>query len=65
MPRIDDLLDRLRQVIFLSTLKLTRGYWQVPMVKTSYHYATFVTPFGQFQFTVMPFGLSGKTYTFQ
>ena len=35
MPRIDDLLDRLGQAHFLSTLNLTRGYWQVPMAQTS------------------------------
>ena len=59
MPRIEDLLDQLGQAQFLSTLDLTRGYWQAPMAKTSCHKTTFVTPFGQFQFTVMPFGLSG------
>ena len=65
MPRIEDLLDQLGQAYFLSTLDLTRGYWQVPMAKTSCHKTAFVTPFGQFQFTVMPFGLSGAPSTFQ
>ena len=65
MPRIEDLLDQLGQAQFLSTLDLTRGYWQAPMAKTSCHKTTFVTPFGQFQFTVMPFGLSGAPSTFQ
>ena len=65
MPRIDDLLDRLGQAHFLSTLDLTQGYWQVPMAQTSCHKTAFVTPFGQFQFTVMPFGLSGAPSTFQ
>ena len=65
MPRIDDLLDCLGQAHFLSTLDLTRGYWQVPMAQTSCHKTAFVTPFGQFQFTVMPFGLSGAPSTFQ
>ena len=65
MPRIDDLLDRLGQAIFLSTLDLTRGYWQVPMAQTSCHKTAFANHFGQFQFTVMPFGLSGVPSTFQ
>ena len=65
MPRIDDLIDQLGQAQFLSTLDLTKGYWQVPMGKASHHKIAFVTPSGQFQFTVMPFGLSGAPFTFQ
>ena len=52
MPRIDDLIDQLGQAQFLSTLDLTRGYWQVPMGKASCNKTAFVTPAGQFQFTV-------------
>ena len=65
MPRIDDLIDQLGQAQFLSTLDLTRGYWQVPIGKDSCHKTAFFTPAGQFQFTVMPFGLSGAPSTFQ
>ena len=65
MPRIDDLIDQLGHAQFLSTLDLTRGYWQVPMGRGSCHKTAFVTPSGQFQFTVMPFGLSGAPSTFQ
>ena len=49
----------------MSTLDLTRGYWQVSMGKASRHKTVFVTPSGQFQFTVMLFGLSGAPSTFQ
>ena len=65
MPRIDDLIDHLGQAQFLSTLDLTRGYWQVPMGKDSRSKTAFVTPSGQFQFTVMSFGLGGAPSTFQ
>lgn len=30
MPRVDELLDRLGRACFISTLDLTKGYWQVP-----------------------------------
>ena len=65
MPRIDDLIDRLGKAKFITTLDLTRGYWQVPMAKTSRHLTAFTTPFGLFQFRVMPFGLQGAPATFQ
>ena len=35
------------------------------MAKASCHKTAFVTPFGQFQFMIMPFGLSGAPSTFQ
>ena len=31
MPRIDNLIDCLGQAKYISTLDLTRGYWQVPL----------------------------------
>ena len=65
MPRIDDLIDRLGKARYISTLDLTRGYWQVPMAKASRHLTAFTTPFGLFQFRVMPFGLQGAPATFQ
>ena len=33
MPRIDDLLDAVGRVKYLTTLDLAKGYWQVPMHK--------------------------------
>ena len=48
MPRIDDLIDRLGKAMFLTTLDLTRGYWQVPMASISRHLTAFTTPFGLF-----------------
>ena len=64
MPRIDDMIDQLGQAQFLSTLNLTRRYWQVPMGKASCIKIAFITPAGQFQFTVMPFGLVGRLLHF-
>ena len=65
MPRVDKLIDRLGTAKFISTLDLARGYRQVPMAAESRKKTAFVTPFGQFEFTVMPFGLHGAPSTFQ
>lgn len=65
MPRIDDLIDRLGSAKYLTTLDLSKGYWQVPMSNDCKHLTAFKTPFGFYQFCYMPFGLQGAPATFQ
>ena len=62
MPRID---DRLGNAKYISTLDLTRSYWQVPGAPESRSHTAFTTPFGLYQFRVMPFGLQGAPATIQ
>ncbi len=52
MSRVDELIDRLGNAKFISTLDLTRGYWQVPIAEQDRHKTAFVTPFGLFLFNV-------------
>ena len=65
MPRVDEMIDRLGSARYLSTLDLARGYWQVPVKEDSRPMTAFATPYGLYQFRVMPFGLSGAPATFQ
>eukprot|EP00731_Ephydatia_muelleri_P022383 Em0014g974a len=65
MPRIDDLIDGLGNARLISTLDLTRGYWQLPVAEKDRHKTAFTTPYGQFQFKMLPFGLSGAPSSFQ
>jgi len=50
---------------FITTLDLARGYWQIPMEMSSREKTAFATPFGLFEFVVMPFGLHSAPATFQ
>ena len=65
VTRVDELLDRLGKANFISMMDLTRGYWQVPVAEQDRHKTAFNSPFGFFQFRVMPFGLQGAPATFQ
>ena len=65
MPRIDELIDRLGKARYISTLDLTRGYWQVQVAEESRGKTAFTTPYWLYQFRVMPFGLHGAPASFQ
>ena len=56
MPRVDELIERLGPARYLTTLDLTKGYWQVPLSKTTREKTAFATPGGLYQYTVLPFG---------
>ncbi|XP_078793179.1 uncharacterized protein LOC144987743 [Oryzias latipes] len=65
MPRIDELLERVGKSKFITTLDLSKGYWQVALAQETKELTAFTTPYGKFQFKVMPFGLQGAPATFQ
>ena len=64
-PRIDDSIDALRGSKWFSTLDLASGYWQVPMNPKDVEKTAFTTPYGLYQFRVMPFGLANAPATFE
>ena len=65
MPRVDELVERLGPARFISTLDLTKGYWQVPLTPQAREKTAFSTPDGAFHYRVLPFGLHGAPATFQ
>jgi hypothetical protein len=62
LPRIDDLLDALRESKWLSTCDLASGFWQVEMDASDAEKTAFTTTSGLFQFNVM---LCNAQATFQ
>ncbi|KAJ1169201.1 hypothetical protein NDU88_001107 [Pleurodeles waltl] len=59
LPRIDELLERLGKAKYMSTLDLTKGYWQIPLGPEDKEKTAFATPSGLYHFKVLPFGLHG------
>ncbi|CAM4679860.1 unnamed protein product, partial [Lepidochelys olivacea] len=65
MPRPDELLDKLGGARYLTTMDLTKGYWQVPLDADARLKSDFITPLGLYVFLTLPFGLKGAPATFQ
>ncbi|KRX36686.1 Retrovirus-related Pol polyprotein from transposon 17.6 [Trichinella murrelli] len=64
LPRIDDTLDALSGAQWFPT-DLASGYWQVEMETRDREKTAFTTPYGLYQFKVMPFGLCNAPASFQ
>lgn len=65
MPMVDELIERLGKARYLSTLDLTKGYWQILLTDSAKEKAACVIPDGLYQYKVMLFGLHGAPATFQ
>ncbi|CAM5099920.1 unnamed protein product [Natator depressus] len=65
MPRTDELLEKLGWAQFISTLDLTKEYWQVLLDESTKERSAFITHVGLYEFNVLPFGLRNAPATFQ
>ncbi|XP_069586606.1 uncharacterized protein, partial [Ranitomeya imitator] len=65
MPRIEELLEKLAGADYLTIMDLSRGYWQIPLSPEAQEKSAFITPFGLYESTVMPFGMKNAPATFQ
>ena len=65
LPRIQDCLDAVSGAKLFSTFDLTSGYFQIPVKSEDIPKTAFVTKYGLYEFTSMPFGLCNSAATFQ
>lgn len=62
---VEDQLDKLSEAMVYCTLDLKDGFFHVPLEEESIRYTSFVTPDGQFEFLMVPFGLCNSPAVFQ
>jgi len=64
VPIFDQLMDELAHAKWFSTLDLRAGFHQILLQTGEEHKTVFQTHFGQYEFRVMAFGLTGAPGTF-
>ena len=64
IPNVQDLFDQVNGAQVFTKLDLASGYHQVPIHPEDIHKTAIVTRYGQFEYTVMPFGLCNAPATF-
>ena len=58
-------MDTLSNKEYFSLLNLKDGFHDVSVAKDSIEYTSFITPYGQFEYVEMPFGLKTTPSKFQ
>ena len=65
LPLISDCLDALAGNVFMSTLDMASGYWQIEIHPRDREKTAFLTRFGLYEHRRMSFGLCNAPSTFQ
>ena len=65
LPNIEELISTLGASTFITTLDLSKGYYQVPVKPEDISKTAFMTPKGKYEFLTKPFGLVSAPSTFQ
>ena len=65
MTTLEEILEKVGESRVMTKLDLAKGFYQVEVEPNSQEKTAFISPFGKFQFTRMPFGLKNAPAIFQ
>ena len=65
LPLIDEILDRLGQSKWFTSIDLASGYHQMGVAEEDKKKTAFITKYGLYEYNVMPFGLTNAPASFQ
>ena len=58
LPVAEDLFAKMHGARYFTTLDAASGFWQIPLSPDCSSLTTFITPFGRYRFTRLPFGIT-------
>ena len=64
IPNKRDLVNRLSKAVIFSKFDM-KGFWQIQIRESDTYKTAFTTPFGHYDWNVMPFGLKNAPSEFQ
>ena len=65
IPQVDETLAQLSGAMLFSKMDANSGFWQIPLCAESHLLTTFITPYGQYCFNKLPFGITSAPELFQ
>ena len=65
LPAVDETLAQLSGARIFTKPDANAGFWQIPLAKEFCPLTTFITPFGRYQFSALPFGITSAPELFQ